>query len=144
MIIKMNKYKEQKEEEKIGRLISSAKMKAPENLKYRIMHQIEYESVLSGDKNIKKKSVNRENGSVLRDLGSIFGTMYAVFAIIAVAAYIIQGNEFYQSIEFWGSIALVAVVFSFFWLFTRIDAHIKEKEQRKTFSNSLSNSEKRK
>ena len=68
----MNKYKEQKEDEKIGRIISSAKMKAPENLKYRIMHQIEYESVLSGDKNINKKSVNRENGSVLRDLGSIF------------------------------------------------------------------------
>ena len=70
--------------------------------------------------------------------------MYAVYAIIAIAAYIIQGNEFYKFVEFWGSIALVAVVFSFFWLFTRIDAHLKEKEQRKTFSNSLSNSEKRK
>ena len=84
MIIKMNKYKEQKEDEKIGQIISSAKMKAPENLKYRIMHQIETESVLSGDKNIKKKSANRENESVLRDLGSIFGTMYAVFAVIAM------------------------------------------------------------
>ena len=108
------------------------------------MHQIEYESVLSGDKNIKKKSANRENGSVLRDLGSIFGTMYAVFAVIAIVSYYILGAEFYQSAEFWGSIALVAVVFSFFWLFTRIDAHVKEKEQRKTLSNSLSNSEKRK
>ena len=144
MIIKMNKYKEQKEEEKIGQLISSAKMKAPENLKYRIMHQIEYESVLSGDKNNKKNSANRENGSVIRDLGSIFGSMYAVFAVIAIVSYYILGAEFYQSAEFWGSIALVAVVFSFFWLFTRIDAHVKEKEQRKTLSNSLSNSEKRK
>ena len=140
----MEKYDTYNEEEAIRKMLKSSKIEAPENLKYRIMHQIEYDSVLSGDKNIKKKSVYRENESVLRDLGSIFGTMYAVFAIIAVAAYIIQGNEFYQSIEFWGSIALVAVVFSFFWLFTRIDAYIKEKEQRKTFSNSLSNSEKRK
>lgn len=131
MIIKMNKYKEQKEDEKIGKLISSAKMKAPENLKHRIMHQIEYESVLSGDKNIKKKSANRENGSVIRDLGSIFGSMYAVFAVIAIVSYYILGAEFYQSAEFWGVIALVAVIFSFFWLFTRIDAHVKEKEHKR-------------
>ena len=130
MIIKMDKYKEQKEDEKIGRLISSSKIKAPDNLKYRIMHQIEYESTLTGDNDIKKNSVNSENGAVVRDLVSIFGTMYAVFAIIVIAAYFIQGNEFYQTIEFWGSIALVAVIFSFLWLFSRIDAHIKEKEHR--------------
>ena len=130
MIIKMDKYKEQKEDVKIGRLISSSKIKAPDNLKYRIMHQIEYESTLTGDNDIKKNSVNSENGAVVRDLVSIFGTMYAVFAIIVIAAYFIQGNEFYQTIEFWGSIALVAVIFSFLWLFSRIDAHIKEKEHR--------------
>ena len=130
MIIKMDKYKEQKEDVKIGRLISSSKIKAPDNLKYRIMHQIEYESALTGDNDIKKNSVNSEDGAVVRDLVSIFGTMYAVFAIIVIAAYFIHGNEFYQTIEFWGSIALVAVIFSFLWLFSRIDAHIKEKEHR--------------
>lgn len=128
MIIKMNKYTEQKEDEKFSQLISSTKIMAPENLKYRIMHQIEYESVFTGEKTVKNKSTNRENSSVLRDLGSIFGTMYAVFAIIAIVAYIIQGAEFYQTIEFWGSIAIVAVIFSFFWLFTRIDAYLKEKK----------------
>lgn len=127
----MNKYKEQKEDEKIGKLISSTKMRAPENLKHRIMHQIEYESALTRGKSNKKEVDNRENGTILREMGSIFGSMYAVFAVIAIVSYYILGAEFYQSAEFWGVIALVAVIFSFFWLFSRIDAHIKEKEQRR-------------
>lgn len=143
MIIIMKKYTNQKDDERISRLISSTKMKAPENLKHRIMHQIEYESALSPKKNVRDKSANRDNATILRELGSIFGTMYAVMAIIAIIAYFIEGSKFYQSIEFWGTITLVALIFSFFWLFSRIDTHIKEKQERKIVNDVLSKSDKR-
>lgn len=143
MIIIMKKYTNQKDDERISRLISSTKMKAPENLKHRIMHQIEYESALSPKKNVRDKSANRDNATILRELGSIFGTMYAVMAVMAIIAYFIEGSKFYQSIEFWGAITLVALIFSFFWLFSRVDTHIKEKQERKIVNDVLSKSDKR-
>jgi|SRR5690554_2127730 len=142
MIIMMKKYTEQEDDEKIRQLISPAKMKAPENLKYRIMHQVEYENALSPEKSIKNKSSNRNNSTIIRELGSIFGAMYAVIAIMAIIAYFIQGAMFYQSIEFWGAITLVALIFSFFWLFSRIDSHIKEKQEKKLLNDNLLESKK--
>lgn len=140
MIIMMKKYTEQKEDDKIRRMISPTKMKAPENLKHRIMHQIEYEKALTPEKNLSGKSSRKENGNILRDMGSIFGTMYAIIAIMAIVAYLLQGAMFYQSIEFWGAVIFVAFVFSFFWLISRLDIHLKQKRNNKYLSDVLSKS----
>lgn len=129
MIIMMNKYNENKGDEKIGKLISSAKMKAPNNLKYRIMHQIEYENSLNPVYSKSSKKARKENGSVLKDLGSIFGTMYAVIAFMTITAYLIKGTTFYMSAEFWAAIVFVGFVFSLFWLVSRLDVHLKSKRK---------------
>ena len=144
MIIMMKKYTDQKEDEKLSHMISSTKMRAPENLKYRIMHQIEYEDALSHQKSSSPKSSKKESENVLRELGSIFGTMYAVITLMTIASYFIQGPEFYQSIEYWGAIILVGIIFSFFWLFSRIDTHLKSRRERNTLNNLLSKTDKRK
>lgn len=131
MIIMMKKHTDLKEDDELRQMISSTKMKASENLKYRIMHQIEYEGALSHQESLNSKSAKRESGNVLRELGSIFGTMYAVIILMTIAAYFIQGAEFHQSIEYWGAIILVGVIFSFFWLFSRIDTHFKDIRKKK-------------
>lgn len=128
MIIMMKKYTEQKEDDNIKQIIASSKMKAPENLKYRIMHQIEYESSLKPKHSQEKIKDIKENGNVLKDLGSIFGVMYAVLAIMTIFAYIIQGTKFYLSVEYWSTIMFVGFVFSLFWLASRLDVHLKAKK----------------
>lgn len=134
----MKKYIEQKEDDKVKQLISSTKMRAPENLKHRVMHQINYEKAFTTDKNLNNNTNRKESGNILRDMGSIFGTMYGIIAIISIAAYYLQGVMFYKSIEFWGAITFVALVFSFFWLITRLDVHFKEKRHNKNLSDPLS------
>src|SRR5690554_7091757 len=70
-----------------------SKIKAPENLKYRIMHQIETEKAFSTQKINEQASDKKATGNVLKDLASIFGTMYAVLAVIIATAYFIKGSE---------------------------------------------------
>lgn len=129
MIIMMKKYNEKKVDDEISQIISSTKMKAPENLKYRIMHQIEYESSLTPKHSQKYKKETKENGNVLKDLGSIYGVMYAVIALMTIIAYAIEGVEFYLSTEYWATVSFVGFVFSLFWLVSRLDGHLKSKSK---------------
>ena len=46
MIIMLENYNQQKEDKQIQQLLSTSKINAPENLKYRIMRQIEAENAL--------------------------------------------------------------------------------------------------
>lgn len=66
MIIMMKKYNEKKVDDEISQIISSTKMKAPENLKYRIMHQIEYESSLTPKHSQKYKKKQRKMAMCLK------------------------------------------------------------------------------
>lgn len=125
MIIMMEKYSNQKEDEKIRQMLLSVKMDAPENLKHRIMQQIETEKALTPQK-IKAK---KETGSVLIELGTIFGTMYAVLAAMIAGVYFLFGKEFLFSAQFLGAMILVASIFSLLWLISRLDAHIREKKR---------------
>lgn len=115
------------EEESYRKMFETSKIKAPENLKYRIMHQIETENVLTRQKNNKQVSTKKSNENVLKDLTTIFGTMYAVLAVITTIAYFLQGEAFLKSPQFWGSIIFVGSIFSLFWLISRLDANLKEK-----------------
>ena len=114
-------------EEIIKKMIESSKIKAPENLKYRIMHQIETEKAFSTQKINEPASDKKATGNVLKDLASIFGSMYAVLDVILAKAFFIRGSEFLFSIQFWGSIVFVASIFSLLWLISRLDANLKEK-----------------
>lgn len=115
------------EDESFRKMIETSKIIAPENLKYRIMHQIETEKVFTSKESNKQVSTRKTTGNVLKDLTSIFGTMYAVLAVIIGVAYFLQGEEFLKSPQFWGTIILVGFIFSLFWLISRLDANMKEK-----------------
>lgn len=121
----MEKYSKQKEDEKIRQMLLSAKMGAPENLKHRIMQQIETEKAFAPQSVEPKK----ETGNMLREMVSIFGTMYAVLAVMVVGVYFLVGKEFLLSAQFLGSVILVASIFSLLWLISRLDSLLREKKR---------------
>ncbi|QRX62743.1 hypothetical protein JS578_07500 [Dysgonomonadaceae bacterium zrk40] len=120
----MKEKRTETEDIQFRELMQLAGKKAPENLQYRIMHQIEAEHALTR-KNVPsaKKSV-----SLLRDLGNIFGAMYILLAAIVGGAYLLLGEAFLQSPKFWGTVVLVSLIFSFLWLITRLDNYLREKK----------------
>lgn len=120
------------EEEAIRILMQGAKMKAPERIKHRVMHQLEAEKAVTP----RAKKVTEESGNVLRDLGAIFGTMYALLAGMVVVAYILFGGQFLLSTEFIGTTLLVVFVFSMLWLIAQLDRRVQAKRFRKNSPNS--------
>ncbi len=107
-------------------LMQGAKMKAPGQLKYRIMHQLEAEKAITP----RAKKGSEESGSVLRDLGTIFGIMYALLTVMVVVAYILFGGQFLFSTEFVGATLLVVFVFSMLWLIAQLDRRVQAKSKR--------------
>lgn len=122
----MKKIETSKEEDKLRSMMQGAKETASENLKYRIMHQIETENVVAP----RKLKRSKESGNVIRELGSIFGTMYAVLAGMIAAAYFIFGQEFLLSSEFIGASVFVAFVFSMLWLISQLDRRLRSRKFR--------------
>jgi flagellar biogenesis protein FliO len=113
------------DEEFIRGMMQEARMKAPENLKYRIMHQIETENALKP----QRTPVRLSERKVLKDFVGIFGLMYAVLAALIGGAYLLKGKEFALSSGFLWTVILVAFVFSFFWLMTRVDERLNDKRK---------------
>ena len=83
------------EDELIRQLIRSAKEQAPENLKYRIMQQINTENALTP----KPAPIKKRTENVLRDFINIFGTMYALLALLTGIAYLSKDENFLLSPE---------------------------------------------
>ena len=116
----------QSDDEMIRQLMQSAKQQAPENLKHRIMHQIETESTLA----CKAVPAKKQQGNVLKDFIGIFGVMYVVLAALIGGAYMLKGKDFLFSSAFIGMAVVVASVFSLFWLMTRLDARLKSRRRK--------------
>ena len=121
----MDKYNKQKEDEKFRQILASAKVEAPENLRHRIMQQIETEKALSSHSTKRKKE--REN--MLREMAVIFGTMYAILAAMVTGVYFLLGKDFLLSPRFIGSAILVGSIFSLLWLISRLDSHLRESKK---------------
>lgn len=119
----MKEIRTETEDKQLRELMRSAAKKAPENLQYRIMHQIETESALTR----KKASPAKRGMTLLKDLRNIFGTMYILLAAIVGGAYLLLGEAFLQSPKFWGTVVLVSLIFSIFWLITRLDNYLRER-----------------
>ena len=114
----------QQEEQIIKQMIQSTQRQASENLKYRIMHQIETEYALTP----KKAKVRKETTNVLRDFGTIFGLMYGVLALVVGGAFVLGGKELLLSAQFFQTVLLITFVFSLFWLITQVDAYLMRKK----------------
>src|SRR5690606_7674557 len=106
-------------------LLSTSKINAPENLKYRIMRQIEAENALVP----KEEKPIKISGNVLKEMGIHFGIMYAVLAVMIAGVYFFLGDEYLLSPQFIGSIILVASVFCLLWLISRLDSYLREKKR---------------
>ena len=77
---------------------------------------------------LQKNALSKEKRLLLRDLGNIFGAMYILLAAIVGGAYLLLGEAFLQSPKFWGTVVLVSLIFSIFWLITRLDNYLREGE----------------
>ncbi len=111
----------------IRRMLQSSKLSAPENLKHRIMHQIESEKVLTP----KRINPKRESIGMLTDFKSIFGTMYLLLFGLSVFTVIFGGTEALASTQFILLASLVSVVFVSFWGLTKLDVYLREKRKTK-------------
>ena len=101
----------------IKSMMDEAKKEPSENLSYRIMHQIETEKVLAGN----KKQLSKDKGDVLIDLRNIFGLMYLVLLIAGLFYYLQGGKDALFTETFLWTCVTISSVFSIFFLISTAD-----------------------
>lgn len=126
-----NRKNNLREDELMRELVRYGKTSAPENLKYRIMHQIQTEQAL---KSRQEFPTRRRQENIWGEFKTIFGIMYAVLAVVAAGTFFLKGKEFFLSAQFWNIVIVVASVFSIFWMITCLDSHLREKKRKKASS----------
>jgi len=104
-------------------LFSGMKMKAGDNLKFRIMQQIETEKVLSGKK-------EKGSFSILNNMISVFGTMYAILGLVVAGIYFSFGKESLVSPSTLFVILMIVFAFSMFWMISMFDEKRRMKKTK--------------
>lgn len=89
------------QDDKIRDLLSGTKIKAGENLKFRIMHQIQAEQALS-----RKKVKNTR--PAIHNTMTMFGIMYVLIAIVGLIVYFSGGTDAIESVKFFAPVILIA------------------------------------
>ena len=112
----MEKENNKNQDDKLREILSLSKIKAGENLKYRIMRQIETESALSA-----KKTKSRNLTPLIRNTFVIFGVMYALIILAIIGVYLSEGIEAMKSLTFFTSIVMISLVCSMFWMISIFD-----------------------
>lgn len=117
-------------DDKIRSLISGSKITAGENLKFRIMQQIQMEHALS--KKAEKQIVISKQ---IKNILTIGGIMYALIGCLFGAAYFYGGREALFTTELYmaaGFVTIIAVVIgSIFTFDEKLQSKLKEKQQDK-------------
>lgn len=123
---KMNNNMSSKDDDAMIRhLMQASKKEAPENLKYRIMNQIETEAALTR----KQQPAAKPSTNPLRNFWAVFGIMYIVIILLSAHAYFTKGADYLLSGPFIGTIALISGVFSLFWLTTKVDEWYRDRKK---------------
>lgn len=112
------------QDDKLKELLSGTKMKAGENLKYRIMQQIQTEQALQQ----KARKVTRP---AVGNMLSIFGIMYALIALVGVGTYFVVGESMLKSVAFFLPIILIASVCAMFWMISSYDDNRRNRQKVK-------------
>ena len=112
----MDKDNLNKQDDKMREILSYSKMKAGENLKYRIMQQIETESVFAA-----KKSKSKNLTPIIGNSLAVFGIMFALVVVVALGVYIAGGIEAMNSAMFFAPLIMVSMVCGMFWMITIFD-----------------------
>ena len=110
----------------IKSMMEEAKKEPSENLSYRIMHQIETEKVLAGN----KKQLSKDKGDVLIDLRNIFGLMYLVLLITGISFYLQGGKEALFTETFLWTCVTISSVFSIFFLISTADNLLRKRKTK--------------
>lgn len=114
------------EEEQIRQMLVNSNIKAPTNLKYRIMQQVITEEALKA-----KKAQGYKPSTTLSDIKSVFITMYVVLGLLGISAYFIKGKEYLLSTEIMWTAILITLIFSLVWLAISADSYLKGKRKKK-------------
>ena len=110
----------------IKSMMEQTKKEPSENLSYRIMHQIETERVLAGN----KKQLSKDKGNVLIDLRNIFGLMYLVLLITGISFYLQGGKEALFTETFLWTCVTISSVFSIFFLISTADNLLRKRKTK--------------
>lgn len=79
---------EKKQDGDLRKLFEGLKIEAGENLKYRIMQQIETESVF-----VKKRVEVKSPIPIVKNVLTVFGVMYGLIVLVVAAAWFYGGQE---------------------------------------------------
>lgn len=120
----MNKNNINPQDQKIKELFSGTKMRAGDNLKFRIMQQIETEKAL-----VPKKSTSSR--PIIKNMLTIFGAMYALIAVVGLFTYAKEGVNALSSISFFLPVILICCVCSMFWMISAYDDRRRSKGKSK-------------
>ena len=113
------------DDEFIRQLMQSTKQQAPENLKYRIMQQIETEKSLLPQQTKK----TRRASELLDSFKAIFGAVYVLLAVLVGAALVVKGKDFLLSFEFLAVLSLIVLVATAFWLLAQVDYRVRRRQE---------------
>ncbi|MDU1891099.1 MAG: hypothetical protein E6767_10440 [Dysgonomonas sp.] len=108
------------QDDKIRNLLAGTKVQASENLKYRIMQQIETEKALAPKKSTSSRLI-------LGNMFTIFGIMYGLIAAIGFYIYSTSGTQGLMSLSFFVPVILIGAVCSVFWMITMYDDRRRSK-----------------
>lgn len=109
------------QDEQLKKILAGTKLKAGENLKYRIMRQIETEKALSPRK-------VKNSAPLVNNMLSVFGVMYALIAIVGIGVYLTGGISDLKSLTFLLPVLLIAFVCSIFWMISTYDDRRRSKQ----------------
>jgi len=112
------------EDKQFRKLLSGTRMEASDNLKFRIMQQIETEKALSREK-------SKNSFSALKNMLSVFGVMYAIIAIVGLGIYLMYGKEGIESTSTYMIVILIASVCSMFWMVSVFDEKRRSQNRKK-------------
>lgn len=113
------------QDDKLKDLLSGTKIKAGENLKYRIMQQIETESLLISQKK-KEKKINIQIKTIL----TLIVVMYTLILGIAGLVYLSMGREALLSPEFIMAATFITVITVVIGTISYIDTNLRVTKKR--------------
>ena len=113
------------QDDKIRELFSESKIKAGGNLKYRIMQQIETESVLAA-----KKSKSRIMMPLIGNTILVFFVMYMLIILTGIGVYLTGGIEAVNSLTFFVPVIMISLVCSMFWMISAYDDKRRFKQMK--------------
>lgn len=112
------------QDRQIRQILSDTKISANDNLKFRIMQQIETETTLA-KRNVKKNPLRI--GSLLSTFGVIYGSILLLIGLI----YFAYGLDTLTSTTVLATIASIAAVGSVLWMILVFDEKMRAKRNNK-------------